>query len=78
MVFNLTMERPPHEFNIYTYMYGGNLEMYNICTCIIGLLIEAHLFRSIEEDHECAYDHTLIDFSSAQGGDKGKIYCWRK
>ena len=32
--------------------------------------IEAHLFGSIKEDEECDYDHTWIDDSSAQGGDK--------
>ena len=30
-------------------------------TCIVGSLIEARLFGSMEEDEECAYDHTLID-----------------
>ena len=25
----------------------------------------------MKEDEECDYDHTLIDNSSAQGGDKG-------
>ena len=35
-----------------------------------GSLIEAHLFGSMEEDEECEYDHTLIDDSSVQGGDK--------
>ena len=47
--------------------------MYNICTCMVGLLFEAHLFRSIEKDKECAYDHTLIDDSTAQGVDKEKL-----
>ena len=37
---------------------------------MVGSLIEAHLFGSMEEDEECDYDHTLIDDSSAQGGDK--------
>ena len=37
---------------------------------MVGLLIKAHLFGSMEEDEECGYDHTLIDDSSAQGGDK--------
>jgi hypothetical protein len=37
---------------------------------MVELLIEAHLFGRIEEDKECDYDHTLIDDSSAQGGDK--------
>ncbi len=45
-------------------------QVYNICTCMVGSLIEAHLFGSMEEDEECDYDHTLIDDSSAQGGDK--------
>jgi hypothetical protein len=35
---------------------------------MVGLLIKAHLFGSMDED--CGYDHTLIDDSSAQGGDK--------
>ena len=33
-------------------------------------LIEAHLDGSMKEDEECDYDHTLINDSSAQGGDK--------
>ena len=35
-------------------------------------LIEAHLFGSMkeEEEEECDYDHTLVDDSNAQGGDK--------
>ena len=37
---------------------------------MIGSLVEAQLFESMEEDEECDYDHTLIDDSSAQGGDK--------
>ena len=37
--------------------------------CMIGSLIEAHVFGSMEED-KCDYDHTLIDDSKAQGGDK--------
>ena len=37
---------------------------------MVGSLIEAHLFGSMEEDEGCDYDHTLIDDSSAQGGDK--------
>ena len=36
---------------------------------MIGPLIEAHLFGSME-DEECDYDHTLIDDSSAQGKEK--------
>ena len=34
------------------------------------VLIEAHLDGSMEEDEGCDHDHTLIDESSAQGGDK--------
>jgi hypothetical protein len=37
---------------------------------MIGSIIEAHLFGSMEEDGELDYDHTLIDDSSAQGDDK--------
>jgi hypothetical protein len=37
---------------------------------VVGSLIEAGLFGSLEEDEECDYDHTSIDDSSAQGGDK--------
>ena len=43
---------------------------YNICTCMIGSLFEAHVFGSMEEDEECDYKHALIDDSSSQGGDK--------
>ena len=46
------------------------LKIYNICTCMVGSIIEAHLFGSMKEDEECDYDHTLIDDSSAQSGDK--------
>ena len=37
---------------------------------MVRSLIEAHLFENMEEDEECDYDHTLIDDSSAQDGDK--------
>ena len=37
---------------------------------MIGSLIEAHLFGSMNEDKEHDYDYMLIDDSSAQGGDK--------
>ena len=37
---------------------------------MVGSLIEAHLFGSMKEDEECAYDHTFTDDSSAQGGHK--------
>ena len=38
---------------------------------MIGSLIEAHLFGSVEEDEECGHDHILIDdYSSGQGADK--------
>jgi hypothetical protein len=40
---------------------------------MIGSLIKAHLFGSIKEDKECDYDHTWIDESSAECGDKE--YC---
>ena len=37
---------------------------------MMKLLIKGRLFGSMKEDEECGYDHTLIDDSSAQGGDK--------
>ena len=37
---------------------------------MVGSLIKAHLYRNMEEDEECDYDHTLIDDSSAQGANK--------
>jgi hypothetical protein len=37
---------------------------------MVGSLIEAQLFGSMEKDEESGFDHTLIDDSSAQGGDK--------
>ena len=37
---------------------------------MMRLLIKGRLFGSTKEDEECGYDHTLIDDSSAQGGDK--------
>ena len=37
---------------------------------MVGSLIEAHLFGSMEDGEECDYDHILIDDSSAEGGDK--------
>ena len=40
---------------------------------MVGSLIGAHLFRSMEEDKECDYNYKLINDSSAQGGDKGKL-----
>ena len=42
-------------------------KIYNICTCMVESLIEAHLSGSMEEDEECDYDQTLIHDSSAQG-----------
>ena len=35
-----------------------------------GSFIEASLLGNMKEDEQCDYDHTLIDDSSAQGGDK--------
>ena len=52
------------------HMYGDLYKIYNICTCMVRSLIEAHLFGGMEEDEECVYDHTMIDDSSAQSGDK--------
>ena len=37
---------------------------------MLGSLIKTYLFGSIKMNEECDYDHTLIDDSSAQGGDK--------
>ena len=37
---------------------------------MVGSLVKARLFGSMEEDEECDYDHTSIDDSSAQDGDK--------
>ena len=37
---------------------------------MLGSLIEAHSFGNLEEDEELDYDHTLIDGSHAQDGDK--------
>ena len=37
---------------------------------MLGSFTEPRLFESIKEDEDCDYDHTLIDISSAQGGDK--------
>ena len=37
---------------------------------MVGLLIEVHLLGSMEEYEEFDYDHTLIDDSNEQGGDK--------
>ena len=60
------------------YMYGGPLEIYNICTCIIGSLIEAHLFEGMEQNEECDCDHTLIDVSSVEGSDKENCNVWQE
>ena len=38
---------------------------------MVGSLIEARLFGSMEEDEECDYDHTWINDYSAQGDEKG-------
>jgi hypothetical protein len=54
-------------------------KIYNICTCMVGSLIEAHLFESMDEHEvEYDYDYTLIDDSSAQGDDKEKLWCWKR
>ena len=37
---------------------------------MVGSLIEAHLFGSMEDDEKCDDDHTLLYDSSAQGDDK--------
>ena len=48
------------------YIYGGPLEnIYSICTCMIGSLIEPHLFGNMKVDVEYDYDYTSIDDSSA-------------
>ena len=52
------------------YMYGGPLENIQYLYFYGRSLIKDHLFGSMNEDEECDYDHTLIDDSSAQGGDK--------
>jgi hypothetical protein len=36
-------------------------KIYDICTFMVGSLIEALLFGSMKEDEECAYDHILIN-----------------
>ena len=46
------------------------MKIYNICACRVGSLIEAHLFGSMEKIQGCDYDHTLINDSITQGGDK--------
>lgn len=46
-------------------MYGGPLEIDNICTCMVGSLIEAHLFESMKHDEECDYDYTLVNDANA-------------
>ena len=51
-------------------MYGGPLENIQHLYMMVGSLIEGHLFGCMEEDEDCDNDHTLIDDSSAQGGDK--------
>ena len=47
--------------SIFLLVYAN---LFTACVVIITL------FGSMEEDEECDYDHTLIDDSSAQGGDK--------
>lgn len=42
------------------YIYGGPPENIQDYTCTMGSLIEAHIFRSMNED-ECDYNHTLLD-----------------
>ena len=37
---------------------------------MVGSVIHAHLFGSMEEDEESDYDYILTDDSSAQGGDE--------
>ena len=48
-------------------------KIYNICTYMVGSLIETRLFGSMKEDKECDYDHILIGDFSAQGGDKENV-----
>ena len=37
---------------------------------MLGSLVKTYLFGSMKKNEECDYDDTLIDDSSAQGGDK--------
>ena len=55
------------------YTYGGPLEdMQHLC--LYGRVTYwGSLFGSMEEDEECDHNHRLIDDSSAQGGDTGKL-----
>ena len=53
------------------YAQKSPRSQFHICTCMVGSLIEAHLFGSMKEDEECDYDQTLIGDSSTQRDDKG-------
>jgi hypothetical protein len=53
----------------YIPMWRTCKKIYNIRTCMVGSLVDARLFGSMGED-ECDYDHTSINDSSAQDGDK--------
>ena len=57
------------------HMYGGPLE--NIQHLYLYDRV-TYLFGSMKEDEECDYDHTLIDDSSTQGGDKENCSCCRR
>ena len=37
---------------------------------MLGLIIKYRFFDDVQEDEDCDYNHTLIDDSNAQGGDK--------
>ena len=43
---------------------------YNICLCMVGSLVEAHLSGSMKDEEECDYDPMLIVDYSARGGDR--------
>ena len=42
---------------------------------MIGSLVEAQLFESMEEDEECDYDHTLIDKENYSVGEGNSNIC---
>jgi hypothetical protein len=54
------------------YMYGGPLENIQHLYFYGRSLIKDHLFGSMDVVEGCDYDYTMIDNSSAQGGNKKK------
>ena len=54
----------------YVHLWRTSRKCITFVLVWYGSLIEVPLFENTKEDEECDYDDTLVNDSSAQGGDK--------